>query len=58
MFEEKRMELHLEKITEKEAKPKPDQNALGFGRHFTDHMLVIPYTEGREIGRASCRERV
>jgi branched-chain amino acid aminotransferase len=47
LFEEERMELHLEKITEKEAKPKPDQNALGFGRHFTDHMLVIPYTEGR-----------
>ncbi len=41
------MKLHLEKVTEHEAKPKPDQSALGFGRYFTDHMLVMPYTEGR-----------
>ena len=47
MSEEKSMELHLEKITGNEAKPKPDQNALGFGKYFTDHMLVMPYTEGR-----------
>ena len=41
------MDIQLEKITENEAKAKPDQNALGFGRHFTDHMLVMQYTEGR-----------
>lgn len=41
------MELHLEKVTENETKSKPDQNALGFGKHFTDHMLVMSYTEGK-----------
>jgi len=41
------MELQLEKVTENETKSKPDQNALGFGKHFTDHMLVMSYTEGR-----------
>ncbi|MBU3937851.1 MAG: branched-chain amino acid aminotransferase [Proteobacteria bacterium] len=41
------MEIQLEKVPENETKSKPDQNALGFGRHFTDHMLVMSYTEGR-----------
>jgi len=27
-------------------KQKPDQNALGFGRYFTDHMFMMNYTEG------------
>ena len=27
-------------------KPKPDQSALGFGNHFTDHMFIMDYTEG------------
>ncbi|MFZ5775132.1 MAG: branched-chain amino acid aminotransferase [Thermodesulfobacteriota bacterium] len=39
------MDLRLEKTTAN--KPKPDESALGFGRYFTDHMLVIRYTEGR-----------
>jgi len=55
LSEEKSMDIQLEKITENEAKPKPDQNALGFGRHFTDHMLVIPYTEGRGWHDAAIR---
>ena len=46
LSEEESMNIQLEKITAKEAKSKPDQNALGFGRHFTDHMLVMEYTEG------------
>lgn len=29
-------------------KAKPDFTKLGFGRYFTDHMLVMDY----EIGRA------
>lgn len=41
------MDMQLERVAEQEAKCKPDQNALGFGRHFTDHMLVMSYTEGR-----------
>ena len=28
-------------------KAKPDQNALGFGRHFTDHMFIMDYTDGK-----------
>lgn len=35
------MEITIEKI--KEPKPKPDQNNLGFGRHFTDHMFTMDY---------------
>ncbi len=27
-------------------KPKPDQNKLGFGNYFTDHMFIMDYTEG------------
>ena len=41
------MDLQIERVAENEARPKPDQNALGFGRHFTDHMLVMHYTEGK-----------
>lgn len=26
---------------------KPDQNNLGFGRYFTDHMFIMDYTEGK-----------
>lgn len=28
-------------------KQKPDQNDLGFGQYFTDHMFVMDYTEGK-----------
>ncbi|HIX65415.1 MAG TPA: branched-chain amino acid aminotransferase [Candidatus Anaerotruncus excrementipullorum] len=28
-------------------KAKPDQNKLGFGRHFTDHMFLMDYTAGK-----------
>jgi len=28
-------------------KQKPDQNALGFGRYFTDHMFLMNYDEGQ-----------
>ena len=27
-------------------KNKPDQNALGFGKYYTDHMFIMDYTEG------------
>jgi len=39
------MDIQVERVTKKEAKPKPDQNSLGFGRYFSDHMLVMRYTE-------------
>lgn len=28
-------------------KNKPDQNNLGFGQYFTDHMFIMDYTEGK-----------
>ncbi len=28
-------------------KEKPDWNSLGFGKHFTDHMFIMNYTEGQ-----------
>ncbi len=28
-------------------KQKPDENQLGFGKYFTDHMFLMNYTEGR-----------
>lgn len=30
-----------------ELKQKPDQSKLGFGKHFTDHMFLMDYTEGK-----------
>jgi len=30
----------------KNPKQKPDENNLGFGIHFTDHMFSMDYTEG------------
>ena len=28
-------------------KEKPDENNLGFGRYFTDHMFIMDYTDGK-----------
>lgn len=28
-------------------KARPDQNSLGFGDYFTDHMFIMDYTEGK-----------
>ena len=28
----------------KTPKPKPDQNNLGFGHYFTDHMFIMDYS--------------
>lgn len=39
------MEIKIERA--KTLKPKPDQNALGFGRYFTDHMLIIDWDQGQ-----------
>lgn len=38
-------EITIEKT--KNPKPKPDQNSLGFGQFYTDHMFVMDYTEGK-----------
>lgn len=39
------MEIKITKTTKPAAKP--DQNNLGFGKIFTDHMFVMNYTEGQ-----------
>ena len=44
----KELEITLRKADEKQRKPKPDQNSLGFGKYFTDHMFVMDYS--REEG--------
>ena len=28
-------------------RPRPAEDALGFGKHFADHMLVVDYVEGQ-----------
>jgi len=38
------MEIKIERA--KKLKEKPDQNNLGFGTYFTDHMFMMDYTEG------------
>lgn len=38
------MEIKIERA--KVLKEKPDQNNLGFGNYFTDHMFLMNYTEG------------
>ena len=36
------------KVTKTTApKAKPDEKHLGFGNHYTDHMFIMDYTEGR-----------
>jgi len=34
-------------ITRTQTPKQKPQGPLGFGKHFTDHMLIIDYTEGR-----------
>jgi len=42
------MEIKKELLPADQRKPKPtDENALGFGRIFSDHMFVMDYHEGR-----------
>lgn len=39
------MEIKVVKSTN--LKQKPDQNSLGFGKYFTDHMFIMDYEEGK-----------
>ena len=41
----KKMEMGFEKRNE--LKEKPDMNALGFGKYFSDYMLIVDYEEGK-----------
>ena len=40
------MNITIEQAGRDELKTKPDENNLGFGSIFTDHMLVMPYEDG------------
>ena len=39
--------LNIRYELSKDLKVKPDSSTLGFGRHFTDHMFLMNYTEGQ-----------
>ena len=39
------LDIRVQKTTAPKAKP--DQNSLGFGDYFTDHMFIMDYTEGK-----------
>ncbi len=41
------MESTIRVEKRQDLKPKPDQSKLGFGKHFTDHMFLMDYTEGK-----------
>ncbi|PIP44596.1 MAG: branched chain amino acid aminotransferase [Deltaproteobacteria bacterium CG_4_10_14_3_um_filter_60_8] len=41
------MRIQIERVAPGNLKPKPDESALGFGRHRTDHMFVMTYDEGQ-----------
>ena len=43
----KELEVTLNKAEESQLKPKPDQDKLGFGVHFTDHMFVMHWNRER-----------
>jgi len=38
--------VEIKTIINEKPKPKPDQNELGFGIYFTDHMFEMDYDEG------------
>jgi branched-chain amino acid aminotransferase len=40
------MKITIEKASPSELKAKPDENNLGFGKYFTDHMLQMDYMNG------------
>ncbi|MEN8189666.1 MAG: branched-chain amino acid aminotransferase, partial [Thermodesulfobacteriota bacterium] len=42
------LEISLEKVEKSQLKAKPDQDKLGFGVHFTDHMFLMKWS--REDG--------
>ena len=41
------MDLMIEKAQPDDLREKPDENNLGFGRYFTDHMFTMQYQEGQ-----------
>ncbi len=49
------MEITQDLADDSELRPKPDENALGFGKYLTDHMFVMSYSEKRGWHDAAIR---
>ena len=47
MWRKKRYERTNESVPESERQASADESKLGFGHIFTDHMLMINYTDGK-----------
>ena len=41
------MKLDTERLNHGQGKPKPIESALGFGKYFSDHMLMMDYEKNR-----------
>jgi len=39
--------LDIKFVKADKLKEKPDQNALGFGKYFTDYMFIMDYDQGQ-----------
>ena len=39
--------MEIQKELAERSRPRPEEKSLGFGRYFTDHMLVARYDEGK-----------
>lgn len=40
------MTISIQTVQEADLKPKPDENNLGFGQYFSDHMFTMIYKDG------------
>lgn len=40
------MNISIQKVNAENLKPKPDENNLGFGKYFSDHMFTMTYRDG------------
>ena len=40
--------MSIQLIRNQNPKPKPDQNNLGFGQYFSDHMFLMDYEKGKD----------
>lgn len=49
------MDIRCETVPAEARKPRPDAKSLGFGRHLTDHMFTMTWTEGQGWHDASVR---
>ena len=43
----KELDVALHKASADQLKPRPDENSLGFGQHFTDHMFTMRWNRAQ-----------